>query len=324
MTERASEPQNLSFTDLHPSMGDSRTEILAGLSAENKTVNPKWFYDERGSELFDAITRLPEYYPTRTEKQILSDNATAIGQRCTEDCILLEPGSGSSEKVRLLLEAVKPAAYVPLDISADFLRSAATELATEYPWLSIDAICADFSNDWSFAEKLPAGKRIVFYPGSTIGNLEPDAASAFLSQLREVVGDGGGAIIGVDLHKSTDVLNAAYNDSAGVTAAFNLNLLHRLNTIMDAAFDPSQFRHEAFYNEQARRVEMHLVSTVKQSVRVNGTHVDFEQGETLHTENSYKYTIDDFADLAAGAGLMPEQTWTDEDQLFSVHYLATT
>lgn len=321
MIERASEPQNLSFTDLHPSVGDSRAEILEGLAAEKKSVNPKWFYDERGSELFDAITRLPEYYPTRTEKQILSANAAAIGERCANDCILLEPGSGSCEKVRLLLDAVRPAAYAPVDISADFLRAAATELAAEYPWLSVEAVCADFNRDWSFVDSLPAGRRIVFYPGSTIGNLEPHSARQFLEQIRDVVGSGGGAIIGVDLHKSRDILHAAYNDAAGVTAAFNLNVLSRLNTLMDAAFDPALFRHEAFYNEQARRIEMHLVSAEQQTVRVNGTYVEFDQDETLHTENSYKYTIDDFADLAASAGLALEQTWTDADNLFSVHYL---
>ncbi len=323
MPEPAIERRNLSFTDLHPSAGDSREEILAGLTGDDKRVNPKWFYDERGSELFDAITRLPEYYPTRTEKRILSDHAESIGQHCPENCILLEPGSGSCEKVRLLLDAVRPAAYVPVDISAEFLLAAASELASEYPWLSVDAFCADFNRDWSFTENLPEGRRVVFYPGSTIGNLEPDAASRFLEQIRDVVGEGGGAVIGVDLHKSSDILNAAYNDEAGVTAEFNLNLLERLNKLMDASFDPSQFSHDAFYNERDRRIEMHLVSAVEQSVQVNGTRIDFDKGERLHTENSYKYTIDDFADLAAGAGLSLEQTWTDKDELFSVHYVAT-
>ena len=323
MIERASAPSNLSFVDLHPSVGDSRSEILAGLAASRKSIDPKWFYDERGSELFDEITRLPEYYPTRTEKKILADNAGAIAERCAEHCVLLEPGSGSCEKIRLLLDAVRPATYVPVDISADFLRSAATELAAEYPWLAIAAVCADFNHDWSFVASLPAGRRVVFYPGSTIGNLEPDDARQFLGQISDVVGDGGGAIVGVDLHKSSDILNAAYNDDAGVTAAFNLNVLERLNTLLDAAFEPDLFRHEAFYNEQARRIEMHLVSAVEQSVRVNGTWVDFDRDETLHTENSYKYTIDDFADLAASAGLSLQQTWTDAEQLFSVHYLTS-
>jgi dimethylhistidine N-methyltransferase len=313
---------NVSFRNLHPATGDSRSEILAGLRKTPKTLDPKWFYDERGSQLFDQITRLPEYYPTRTEKQILQDHAQEISSYCETGCIFIEPGSGSCEKVRLLLEELRPAAYVPVDISADFLLDAAQALGESHQWLDIHAICADFNRDWSFVESLPEGKRIVFYPGSTIGNLDPPAAIEFLRKVREILDDSGGAVIGVDLHKSSEQLNNAYNDSAGVTAAFNLNILARINKLLDARFDPTSFRHHAFYNSGKRRIEMHLVSECAQTIACGETELQFDRGESIHTESSYKYTVEDFTALAAQADLALQQSWIDPERLFSVHYLA--
>ena len=322
MREQASRKSDkVVFRNEHPDLSHSREEILAGLQTTQKTVNPKWFYDEYGSQLFDQITRLPEYYPTRTEVAILTENREQISARCGHGCLFIEPGSGSSEKVRILLDTLQPAAYVPMDISADFLQSAALELGGEYPWLDIYAVCADFNQGWSFLDALPAGKRVVFYPGSTIGNLEPKLAAEFLIRVRDMMGENGGALVGVDTHKSTDRLNAAYNDSQGVTAKFNLNVLRRLNEVMNAEFEEDSFRHHAFYNTEVRRIEMHLVSEREQSVRCNGGTVEFALGESLHTESSYKYTPQSFAALVEAAGLKLAQSWMDADELFSVHYL---
>jgi dimethylhistidine N-methyltransferase len=315
------DPDNVTFQHALPAPDDSRSELLASLQREQKLINPKYFYDERGSQLFDRITRLPEYYPTRTEIDILSRHREAISEYCEAGCILIEPGSGSCEKVRLLLDELQPSAYVPIDISAENLRRAALELGREYPWLNVHAVYADFNQSWTFTDELPEGKRVVFYPGSTIGNLEPQAAVNFLMRVRYLVGDGGGALVGVDLHKSSDRLNAAYNDAEGVTAEFNLNVLERVNVLLDAEFDLKNFRHLAFYNRERQRIEMHLVSEQAQSVRCNGSHIAFTEGESIHTESSYKYTVEGFAKLAARAGLALERSWLDGDELFSVHYL---
>lgn len=316
------DPANVHFYNAHPSAGDGRKELLEGLLQAQKRISPKWFYDERGSQLFEEITRLPEYYPTRTEVAILEEHRDDISAHCGTDCVLIEPGSGSCEKIRLLLEALRPAAYVPLDISAEFLRETALQLGTDYPWLPIKAICADFNCDWSFLKHLPPGKRVVFYPGSTIGNLAPEDARNFLQRVRRVIGEDGGIVVGVDLHKSRERLNSAYNDTSGVTADFNLNLLTRLNRELDAAFDRNNFSHCAFYNEKVQRIEMHLVSKKDQRVRCNGSYIELSAGETIHTENSYKYTIEGFAALAGLAGLALRQSWLDPDRLFSVHYLS--
>lgn len=313
--------ENVEFDNQHPSLGDSRSEIAAGLQRQQKTINPKFFYDEKGSELFEQITQLPEYYPTRIETSILKANAKEIASVCGEGCVLIEPGSGSSEKVRLLLDAVRPSTYVPLDISAEFLYRSAIKLGREFPWLSVQAICADFSDDWQSNKPLPEGKRVVFYPGSTIGNLEPKAAVEFLEGLRDILGDSGGVIIGVDLHKSKQVLDAAYNDAQGVTAAFNLNVLEQVNEILDADFNAEQFDHHAFYNEDLRRIEMHLVSNEEHVVNSEVGTIRFEEGETIHTESSYKYTTETFSALAQQAGFVLKQTWLDDNELFSVHYL---
>lgn len=321
MNQMLAGQSNVHFEDQHPSQGDFELEILQGLRQQQKTINPKFFYDAHGSELFDEITRLPEYYPTRTERAILQQNSVEISQFCGKHCVFIEPGSGSCEKVRLLLDELKPAVYIPVDISSDYLRESAQALGLDFPWLPINAICADFNQEWLLPTDIPQGKKVMFYPGSTIGNLEPGSAIAFLTHLRASIDADGGILVGVDLHKNEEQLNAAYNDSRGVTAEFNLNLLDRINTVLDANFDRSLFAHKAFYNQALHRIEMHLVCQQPHSVRCKGEIVNFHAGETIHTENSYKYTVTGFADLAASAGLQLRRSWLDEDRLFSVHYL---
>jgi dimethylhistidine N-methyltransferase len=208
-----------------------------------------------------------------------------------------------------------------LEISSELLNDEAIQLGLEYPWLQVYGVCTDFKHSWSYLDDLPAGKRVVFYPGSTLGNLEPGAAAGFLAHVRQVIGEGGGLLIGVDMHKSTGILHAAYNDNQGITAEFNLNVLSCLNELLDANFDRERFQHRAFYDEQKQRIEMHLVSETAQSVRCNGEVIHFEPGESIHTENSYKYTTAGFAELAASAGLFIEESWYDADRLFGVHYL---
>jgi dimethylhistidine N-methyltransferase len=313
---------NVVFEDQQPVTGDNRAELIEGLSRKQKQINPKYFYDQQGSELFEQITKQHEYYPTRVEKAILSKHAGEIAYYCREDCILIEPGSGSSEKVRLLLEKLQPAAYVPLDISADFLYKSAQKLGREFPWLSIHAICADFSGQWQARTELKSGRRVIFYPGSTIGNMEPKLAQSFLSNLREWIGHNGSVLIGVDLQKPEHLLNAAYNDAQGVTAEFNLNMLNSINNLVNADFNPDHFSHHAFYNNDHQRIEMHLVSEKSQTVNIDGTLIRFDKGETLHTENSYKYSLASFTALCNAAGFTLEKSWLDEDELFSVHYLS--
>lgn len=322
MAQLAQQHSNVIFDNQQPSQTDSRSELMAGLKSPQKTINPRFFYDKYGSELFEKITALPEYYPTRTERAILANNAEEIAQLCGDDCVLIEPGSGSSEKVRLLLNEVDPVAYVPLDISADFLYEAAVKLGLEFPDLTIHAVCADFSDDWQAPQDLPSGKRVIFYPGSTIGNMEPAKAAAFLRSLHRWTGNDGGVLIGVDVEKSATILNAAYNDSQGVTADFNLNVLNSLNDILQADFETENFHHHAFYNKDKRRIEMHLVSAHAQTIETNAGTVSFAANESIHTENSYKYSIEHFQQLADEAGFKVEKTWLDKDQLFAVYYLS--
>lgn len=312
---------NVRFSDLHPTLEDGAESVLAGLRQSQKSLNPMWFYDKRGSELFDDITRLPEYYPTRTERALLEKHAVSIASACGVGGLLIEPGSGSSEKVRLLLDALEPALYVPVDISAEFLFEAATKLGSEFDWLQIHAVCADFNQSWAFVEQMPEIQRTIFYPGSTIGNLEPDMAATFLSKLASLIGEDGGVLIGVDTHKATAILDAAYNDSAGVTAAFNLNILRRLNEMLHADFIESNFDHRAFYNEALHRIEMHLVSSIDQRVHCAGEVFSFAKGESIHTESSYKYSREAFTSLAQKSQLRIEQSWLDESKMFSLHYL---
>ncbi|UCE89550.1 MAG: L-histidine N(alpha)-methyltransferase [Pseudomonadota bacterium] len=318
---RQSAAEDISFYDNHPEPADFYSEVIEGLGRKRKIIPPKFFYDAEGSRLFDAICGLPEYYPTRTEMQILRDNAADIAGHVGEDCLLVEPGSGSSHKVRLLLDSIRPSAYMPMDISKDHLIGAAQRVSAEYPWLDVHATCADFTEPLDLPYEPPQGHTVAFFPGSSIGNFEPERAVEFLANIAAMVGKQGGLLIGVDLVMDHEILNAAYNDSQGVTAAFNRNLLVRINRELGADFDVDSFDHHAFYNAQESRVEMHLVSEVDQVVCVNSHRFEFAGNETIHTENSYKYSIEAFQTCAREAGFSPINVWTDAQNLFSVHYL---
>ncbi|MCG8670970.1 MAG: L-histidine N(alpha)-methyltransferase [Pseudomonadales bacterium] len=317
---------NVVYARHHSVAQNEKLALLAGLKRPQKTISPKYFYDTRGSELFEQITLEPEYYPTRTERSILNDNAEEIAGYCGVDSVLIEPGSGSSEKVRLILDELRPKAYVPMDIAGEFLHRSALSLSQEFPWLDIHAVCADFSSLNVPPKNIPTGNRVVFYPGSTLGNMTPNEAVQFLTKMRDWIAldslsEQGGVLIGVDLHKSTERLNAAYNDKSGLTEQFNLNMLSNINNLFDGDFRENNFDHLAYYNEDHRRIEMHLVSKADHVVRLDDTHIEFSAGETIHTENSYKYTLASFAELASGSGLEVIKSWVDDENLFSVHYL---
>lgn len=306
---------------LHSQEASLRDEALAGFAAAPKRISPKFFYDRRGSELFEQICQQPEYYLTRTEERILAEAANDILDIAGPQTDLIELGSGASRKVRLLLEGLRPASYLGIDISQDFLLSSTQRLAADYPWLDVHAACADFSHDLRLPEDFEGQHPLVFFPGSSIGNFTPLEARRLLGHLHAILPPGGGVLIGVDLVKDREVLEAAYNDRAQVTAAFNLNLLQRIRAELDSDIDPSRFVHRAFFNEADLRIEMHLVSSEAQDVRLEGRHFHFDAGESLHTENSYKYSLESFAALAASAGFDCSGQWTDAERLFSVHYL---
>lgn len=297
-------------------------DVIAGLTAMPKRLPPKYFYDDAGCRLFERITEQPEYYPTRTEIGILRAQAAAIASTFPKGAALVEFGMGTSAKARILIEAAPAlAAYVPVDIAADFLRQEAAGVARDFPSLQVLPVAADFMHPFELPPAVRARPLVGFFPGSTIGNLEPHEATAFLQRVGRVLGAGAHLIIGVDLVKDPSVLNAAYNDDAGVTAAFNLNLLARINRELGANFDLATFEHHAFFNRRLSRVEMHLASVRRQKVRVDGESIDFRAGETIHTENSYKYTVDSFRARARGAGWQSLSTWTDPDGWFSIHAL---
>jgi dimethylhistidine N-methyltransferase len=310
-----------SFHDQHPSLSSLRDEVVRGLSRRPRSIPPKFFYDAEGSRLFQAICELPEYYLTRTEIGILSTRAGEIAGLIRPDSVLVELGSGSSEKLRILVEAIRPAACMPVDISRGHLLAAARGLAQDYPWLEVCAVCLDYSRSLELPACARGGRKVAVFPGSSIGNFEPERAAALLKSVRKVVAPAGGLLIGVDLKKDRERLHAAYNDAQGVTAAFNLNLLARINRELGADFDLDAFRHRALYNADQGRVEMYLESLRRQAVSVDGQRFDFDAGECLHTENSYKYDLHEFQELARAAGFEPVRTWTDPDRLFSVHYL---
>ncbi|MFO7592850.1 MAG: L-histidine N(alpha)-methyltransferase [Pseudomonadota bacterium] len=311
----------INFYDLHPPLADLKQEVLQGLGRQPRRLSPKFFYDRHGSELFEAITQTPEYYPTRTELSLLERHAVEMAGLLGRGGLLLELGSGSSRKIRLLLDALKPAAYMPVDISRDYLIESASELASDFPGVDIHAICADYSTGFELPWIPDGMPRAAFFPGSSIGNFEPEAARRLLEHVARVLGKGGRLLIGVDLHKDPEILNAAYNDGQGRTAEFNLNLLSRINRELGADFDLNMFEHFAYYNAAAGRVEMHLISCKAQWVEIAGVQFEFATGERIHTENSYKYTIEGFHRLAAKAGYEPVRTWTDERRYFSVHCL---
>lgn len=311
--------------DLRPGDDTLRQEILDGLGSAQKTLPAKYFYDERGSCLFEAICELPEYYPTRTEIRILRDHAAEIRTHLGPHQLLIEFGTGSGQKTRLLLATLEPQLYYSVDISREQLLKATAALSVDFPQTKITAIVADYTHSFSLPDlgRDNALAKQVFFPGSTIGNFTPSAAQAFLRGVHELATPGG-LLIGVDLKKSPAILNAAYNDKKGVTAAFNLNLLARLNREFDANFNLDLFQHHAFYNEKEGRIEMHLLSLVEQIVTIGGNRIAFDARESIHTENSYKYSVAEFQTLAIAAGFKPAAVWVDDEALFSVHYLITT
>jgi len=315
-------PPNLRVFDLAPREESVREEVIAGLSATPKSLPPKLFYDTRGSALFTAICETPAYYPTRTESAILRQHADEIAAAVGHGCVLLEPGAGDLKKVRLLLEALRPRLYAAFDISREPMVSAAADLARGLPWLRVDAVHADYLRSGIDFLDLPArARRIVFFPGSSIGNYDPVQAEGMLRQLRTLVGDDGGILIGVDLRKAKAVLELAYNDPGGLTAEFNLNVLARINGELGADFDLGAFAHSAFYSEPRGRIEMHLVSRTDQVVSMGERQFEFRRGESVHTENSYKYTPEGFASLAHAAGFAHHQLWTDPARWFGVFLL---
>ncbi|MGY2052827.1 L-histidine N(alpha)-methyltransferase [Methylobacterium sp. JK268] len=297
-------------------------DVLAGLTAPRKTLAAKYFYDREGSALFEAITRLPEYYPTRTELGILRASGAEIAAALPRGAALVEFGSGSTQKIRCLLPHLPDlAAYVPVDVSEEFLRSEAEELGRDFPHLRVRPVAADFTQVFALPGEAAPAPRAGFFPGSTIGNFEPGAAASLLRHFAATLGQDSMLVVGVDLVKEAAILNAAYDDAAGVTAAFNLNLLTRINREVGADFDRDAFAHRAFFDPERSRIEMHLVSRRAQTVTVAGRPIRFSADETIHTENSYKYTPDGFRALARGAGWEGRAVWIDPEGLFSVHLL---
>jgi len=299
-----------------------RDLALRGLTSDVKTLPPSLFYDSAGAALFEQICELPEYYPTRTELSILTENSADLAAAVGESVALIEYGSGAGTKVRLLLDRlVRPVAYVPVDVSQAQLLRVADERAEQYPGLQVLPVCADYTQPLSLPQLPTAARRVAFFPGSTIGNFHPTEAAAFLHRVRHTVGPRGGLILGVDRRKDPQVLHDAYNDAAGVTAAFNLNLLTRLNRTLGATFDLNTFRHVAYFNDAASRIEMHLESTIAQQVRVADVEITFEAGETIHTECSYKYDEARLVALAESSGFRIETLHTDAHDRFWVAWL---
>src|SRR5882724_8125017 len=299
-------------------------DVIDDLSQRPKRLSPKYFYDAAGSELFEQITLLPEYYPTRTELSILSDRGGEISAIIPKSAALVEFGAGATTKVRLLLNQCAFAAYIPVDISGDFLKAQADALGNDFPALNVYPVTADFTAPFALPEPIAAMPKVGFFPGSTLGNFEPHEACGFLRSARDILGRDAQMVIGVDLEKDERVLHHAYNDSAGVTARFNLNVLHRINRELGGNFDISGFIHRSIYNRDRHRIEMHLISRKAQSVRVLGHNFSFRPGESIHTENSYKYSLDRFTALARGSGWKVRESWTDNAGMFSVHALAAS
>lgn len=296
-------------------------DVIAGFSQQPKKLSPKYFYDETGSKLFEQITLLPEYYPTRTELRILRDRGEEIAAAIPSNAALVEFGAGATTKVRLLLKHCSFKAYVPVDISGDFLNGQASALRADFPDLTVYPVTADFTKPFELPDEVKDMPKVGFFPGSTIGNFDPDEASAFLRSARAILGDNATMIVGVDLEKDERVLHDAYNDAAGVTGQFNLNVLARINRELGGNLDLDGFEHSAIYNRKRHRIEMHLISRKPQTVRVLDHTATFHIGETIHTESSYKYSIERFTALARASGWTPRASWTDPDGMFSVHAL---
>jgi len=312
----------LYFYDFNVQAHDQKQEILAGLKLSPKTISAKYFYDQKGSTLFEAITCLPEYYPTRTEINLLRQYHEQILNWAGQQCVLIEYGSGASTKIKLLLDALKPKAYVPMDISKDFLFDCAVKLRAQFPWLEIHATCLDYHQGATLPQQLPSDfKKVAFFPGSSLGNFTPSESLSFLKGVRTTVGDDGAFLIGVDLVKDSSILNAAYNDVQGVTAQFNLNILNHLNHLGEGNFNATHFSHHAFFNKQENRIEMHLRSDLDQVVYIFGEHFVFKAGETIVTEYSYKFIPEQFEKLALEAGFESKRMWADEGKNFALFWL---
>ncbi len=316
-------PPPASAADPPPGARDDALDILVGLTAPQKRLSPKYFYDERGSELFDRICELPEYYPTRTERALLEEHLDEVADLVGPDAAVIELGAGSNHKIRMLLDHLRhPVAYVPVDISADYLLRQAEDLADDYPDVHVEPVCADFTRPFDLPDHpVTPAHNLVFFPGSTIGNFSRAEALRLLHVMALEAKPDGSLLIGVDLRKDPALVLAAYNDSAGVTAEFNLNVLRRLNRELGGDFHLQNFRHRAVYDEARNRIEMRLVSTRPQRVSLAGVELFFDRGEYIVTEHSHKYSIEEFHDLARRAGFSPVRTWTDARKLFSVHYL---
>lgn len=312
--------------DYKPEQELFRADVVNGLQKSRKELPCKYLYDERGSSLFDTICSLDEYYISRTETSIMRTAIREIADLLGPDILLIEYGSGSSIKTHILIEQLKDlAAYMPIDISREQLLHATEQLVSRYPRLQVLPVCADYTSDFTLPEtSRNTARKIAYFPGSTIGNFERNEAEQFLIHVADLCGPNGGLLIGVDLKKDPVVLHNAYNDKDGVTALFNLNILERINRELDGEFEIASFEHYAFYNPKESRIEMHLVSLKDQEVRLDSTSVSFSSGESIRTENSYKYNPDEFAQLAAAAGFKIERIWTDEQNWFSVQYLTCT
>jgi dimethylhistidine N-methyltransferase len=313
----------LMLHDCAPRLDDFHAEVIQGLSQDQKTLPCKFFYDDYGSQLFDQICDLPEYYPTRTEAAIMHEYGSQMAAAIGPHARLVEYGSGSSLKTRILLDHLPcPSSYVPMDISGEHLMRSAANLAASYPHLEVLPVCADYTQGFTLPEGTrPFERTVIYFPGSTIGNFHPTQARAFLADMAAVAGPSGGLLIGVDLRKSPTVLEPAYNDSQGVTAAFNKNLLTRINQELDGTFDLETWDHHAFYNDSVGRIEMHLMSLCDQIVHIGAKTFVFLTDETIWTECSYKYDLSRFADLAGKSGWRVEHVWTDAENKFSVQFL---
>lgn len=316
--------QTISFYDYKPDVGNFEEDVLHGLKQNQKTLPCKYFYDHRGSELFNEICQLDEYYPTRTELALLQDSIQEIATLIPEDCSIIEFGSGGNTKIRILLDALPNTnTYVPIDISRGHLLESSEELQDDYPDLNVIAMCADYTHPFPLPEEILTNPhRLVFFPGSTIGNFEAGEVNSLLQSMKQAAGQHGKILIGVDLIKDVEILHNAYNDKRGVTAQFNKNLLVRINHELGGNFDLDAFQHDARFNEEKSRMEMHLVSQKDQTVTIAGHHFHFTRGETIFTESSHKYTLEKFTNLVEQAGFLVERVRQDPNNWFSEHLLS--
>ncbi|MCB0280325.1 MAG: L-histidine N(alpha)-methyltransferase [Calditrichaeota bacterium] len=314
--------KQIKLLDLQPKLSSFKEEVINGLNAYPKYLSPKFFYDEEGSKLFELICQLDEYYPTRTEIGIIEDNMDEIAAFIGKKPTIIEFGSGASEKIRHIVDQIdQHAVYMAIDISKEFLIESANNLSEQYPHIDVYAICADFTKRIKLPQFSDQTHRVAFFPGSTIGNFDPPDALSFMKNSRGLLETGDGFLIGIDLHKKTELLEPAYNDAEGVTAQFNLNILNRMNSELDMDFNPDTFEHLAFYNQRFKRIEMHLRSKIDQVVSLEDYSFEFSENETIHTESSYKYTDKMMNELFRRSGFVLAKSWRDKDNLFSVNYL---